>query len=128
QITDRLNEQAVESMAKLQRGETCQYSRLDDERSAFKFTEQVLYAYLSLLKDRFGDGDILLDRYQDGRPKVVPSSAKALFDPIGGIFTHDPLTRRERFRFRAALTMSLWDMSEKEKKRTVLRRLKRSPI
>jgi hypothetical protein len=125
QITDRLEQGASVLRAKLQRGETCQYSRQDD-RSAFKFTEQVLYAYLSLLKDHFGDGDILLDRQEDGRPAIKSSSAKALFDPIGGIFTHDPLTRRERFRYRTALTMSLWDMAEKEKKRAVLRRLKRT--
>jgi len=125
QITQRLEQGAVELWTKLERGETCQYFRKDD-KSSFKFTEQILYAYLSLIKDRFGDGDILLDRSDDGHPTIRPSSAKALFDPIGGIFTHDPRTRRERFRYRAGLTMSLWDMAEKEKKRAVLTRLKRT--
>jgi hypothetical protein len=123
QITQRLEQGAVELWTKLERGETCQYFR-EDDKSSFKFTEQILYAYLSLIKDRFGDGEILLDRNNDGHPTIRPSSAKALFDPIGGIFTHDPRTRRERFRYRAGLTMSLWDMAEKEKKRAVLTRLK----
>lgn len=125
QITHRLEQGAVELRTKLERGETCQYSTVDD-KSSFRFTEQILYAYLSLIKDRFGDGDILLDRHNEGRPTIGPSSAGALFDPIGGIFTHDPHTRRERFRYRAGLTMSLWDMAEKEKKRAVLKRLKRT--
>jgi len=125
QISERLEKEAGILRAKIERGETCLYSRVD-ERSMFKFTEQIFYAYLSLLADRFGKGDILLDRCKDGHPQVRPHHAKALFDPIGGIFTHDPVTRRERFRYRSSLTMSLWDMAQKEKKEVVRKQLRRA--
>lgn len=123
-ICAHIDQEATLMSEKLERGEVCLYSKADD-KSMFKFTEKIFYAYLRLLADRFGEGEILLDRSTDGRPKVKDSNAKALFDPIGGIFTHDSLTRRQRFRYRAGLTMSLWDMAQKEKKDTVVRRLKR---
>lgn len=124
QTCERIEEEADRLREKLNRGEVCLYDRVND-KSMFKFTETLFYAYLGLLADRFGEGEILLDRRADGRPKVKPSNAKALFDPIGGIFTHDPRTRRERFRYRSGLTMSLWDLGQKEKKRLVLSRLNR---
>lgn len=125
QITERLESEMLKMRAKLEQGETCVYAERN-EKSSFKFTEQIFYAYLSLLKKRFGDGDILLDRPREGIAVVNATSAKALFDPVGGIFTHDPETRRQRFRYRAGFTMSLWDMAQKEKKRTVLERLRRT--
>jgi len=125
QICERTERQAAELKEKLKRGEVCLYSRVDD-KSAFKFTEQIFYAYLSLLTEQFGEGDILLTRNADGIAELKTSSARALFDPIGGIFTHDPVTRRERFQYRAGLTMSLWDMAQKEKKALVLTRLNRA--
>lgn len=123
-ICARIDREASQLRKKLEKGEVCRYSHVD-ETSQFKFTEKLFYAYLSLLKDHFGTGEILLTRSRDSKPMVKPTSAKALFDPIGGIFTHDARTRRERFRYRAGLTMSLWDMAQKEKKEPVLRRLKR---
>lgn len=124
-ICARIDREASQLRKKLEKGEVCLYARAD-ERSRFKFTEKLFYAYLSLLKDHFGAGEILLTRGTDGKPIVKTTSAKALFDPIGGIFTHDAHTRRERFRYRAGLTMSLWDMAQKEKKQPVLRRLNRA--
>jgi len=124
EICQRIERQAEEFRRKLEDGEVCLYSKTDD-KSAFRFTEQLIYAYLSLLTEHFGSGDILLSRLAEGAAHIRPTSAKALFDPIGGIFTHDPVTRRERFRYRSGLTMSLWDMAQKEKKEVVVRRLNR---
>lgn len=82
------------------------------------FTREVtniVYAYLTLIKEMASDKPISVlkrSKYNDG---VVDfhedKSASLLFDPLGGIFTHDPVTRREYFKIRSALMKTLWNFS-----------------
>lgn len=90
----------------------------------FRFTSEIFLAYLRLLMDKFGvDGTAVLVRGADGSPQVGADAARILFDPRGGAFTHDPETRRLYFRYRSALTMSLWDLALKMKRDLIWNRL-----
>lgn len=86
----------------------------------FQFTQATFYAYLSLIKEIGGNGETVLKRDKKGNP-ICPneSYAKFLFDPTGGIFTHDPEIRGEYLKYRTALTLTLWDMGMKIKRREI---------
>jgi hypothetical protein len=93
---------------------------------SFQFTQAVFNGYLNLIRESGGGGkrNPVLNRDQDGVPKIKKNKdADFLFDPTGGIFTHDPLTRRNYFQYRAALTMTLWDMGMREKKNRLIQKM-----
>lgn len=91
---------------------------------SFQFTQAVFYAYLRLIKGEGGKKNSILIRDNEGNPRIDPENDSAiLFDSSGGIFTHDPLTRRQYYKFRAALTMTLWDMGMREKKAPLVEKL-----
>jgi hypothetical protein len=103
----------------------------------FCATIALLHSYLDLLKKwsecSYGNGrskQLILRRDSNG--EVVPPSArncsKLLFDPRGGCFTFDPKFRRDYFRLRCALVMSLYDLTEKAKLVQCRRRLEQRAV
>jgi len=106
----------------LKAGQIFPFDRHDLDR--FQFTQAVFYAYLGLIKEEGGIGESVLTRDEKGSPLIDPENDSAiLFDSSGGIFTHDPLTRRKYYKFRAALTMTLWDMGMREKKAPLVKKI-----
>jgi hypothetical protein len=88
------------------------------ERCASLHTVTLLHAYLRWIKDKCGAGNVFLQRdARDGHVIVRDGDAPLLFDSRGGTFTHSPVMRREYFECRAALILSLVDMSAVEKRR-----------
>jgi len=80
----------------------------------------LLRAYLSLLKEKAGVApgkDNIVERDENGEVNKTDHSKQALcrFDPRGGAFTTEPNYRRTSFMLRSALTMSLFDLTEKAK-------------
>lgn len=122
-IRDNIIEKAEKIVDHLKVGGVLKYRRFN-ELSAFQYSQALLFAYLKLLKDEWGEGKTILQRRNsDGKPDLnseIPY-AKLLFDPRGGTFVYDPDVRREYFKYRCALTMSLWDMAMKEKESQILK-------
>ena len=97
----------------------------------FRFCQSLFFAYLSLVKDRFGvplqgarSALLFRDVKDGGRAKPRADTSGFAFDPHGGTFTTGPSTRRQLFRWRSALTMSLWDMAFKVKRSSLSDRLR----
>ncbi len=109
---------------KIENGEVCRYERECDD-SRFQFTQLIFYTYLKFLKERFLIRNSFLNRDSEGKVSVKnnDSLSDILFDPLGGIFTHDPLVRRELIKYRTSVIMSLWDMGIKEKKYVILSKM-----
>ncbi|MEO0116602.1 MAG: RNA polymerase sigma factor [candidate division WOR-3 bacterium] len=87
----------------------------------FDFCDVVglLRAYLSLLmkKAEAKENNNILPIDRDGNPDKSKISKEpfSYFHPRGGVFTINPQYRRGSFMLRSALTMSLFDISEKAK-------------
>lgn len=130
-IRERVSADAEDQKQQIRRREVPQWTG-GNESDAFKFTQSLLYAYLSLLKEEFSVGRPRLRRDENGIPrtdKVNPGDAivsaperlrmdgdaALLFDSLGGVFTHDPDVRRTLFAYRSIVTMSLWDFGMKMK-------------
>jgi len=95
----------------------------DGPFAAFRFCQRVLCGYLLLLKKRWGGPPPRLRR-KNSAPIVTKDSSKLLFDPMGGVFSHEASARRELFKYRSAVTMSLWDMGLKMKREQLARHMK----
>jgi hypothetical protein len=94
------------------------------DTDSFQFTQAVFNGYLNLIKESNGKENSVLTRDNKGVPKIEENEdAVFLFDPTGGIFTHDPCIRRQYFQYRAALIMTLWDMGMREKKHRLLQEM-----
>ena len=96
----------------------------EDTYSAFRFSQQTLYGYLLLLKEKWGGKPPCLKRKKDGTPDDQTGRASLLFDPLGGVFAREAKTRRELFKYRSAVTMSLWDLGLKAKRKDLAMRMK----
>ena len=121
-IEEGIRKKAKEFQHKIKDKEICLYK--EKELDKFQFTQILAYAYLDLIHKDFGKGFSDLPRSNLGSVKRISSKyADILFDPAGGIFTHDPEVRRKYLLYRSVLTMSLWDMGMKEKKGQFIKRL-----
>jgi hypothetical protein len=114
----RARREASFKKKELARGEVPQFDPTD-EFSAFRFCQHVLYGYLLLLKEEWRGRAPRLRRTRAGDPRVPPVCDGLLFDPTGGVFAHEPETRRRLFKYRSAVTMSLWDMGQKVKRESL---------
>ena len=109
---------ALEDFAKERNGE--KYPVELDHWFDFCDTVVVLRAYLSVLQQEAGVRRGLkniVERDEEGNVTETDHSQHAYsrFDPRGGVFTTEPEYRRASFKLRAALAMSLLDLSEKSK-------------
>jgi hypothetical protein len=121
-VVDEINHVAKKIKDALTAGEVFAFDPGNSD--SFQFTQAVFNGYLNLIKENGGKGNPVLTRNHDGVPKIEENKDAAfLFDPTGGIFTHDPLTRRKYFQYRAALTMTLWDMGMREKKNRLIQKM-----
>ena len=94
-------------------GEVPRFERIDNS-SAPSHVVKLFHAYLRLIAAEFlGNGEGL-ERDAQGQPQVHKGAPPLLFDSTGGVFTHDARTRRRLFQLRSTLTMSLWDVAQKE--------------
>jgi hypothetical protein len=90
----------------------------DEDADSIRYIQFTFYSYLLMIMTeckRGGYPTILERRSADGMHVLSGKEAKILFDPRGGIFICEPKTRREYFKWRTALIMSLWDISMKRK-------------
>jgi len=123
-VTAAINHAAKKIKDALKAGEVFAFD--PGNLDSFQFTQAVFNGYLNLIRESGGSGkrNPVLKRDQDGVPKIEKNKDAAfLFDPTGGIFTHDPFTRRKYFQYRAALTMTLWDMGMREKKNRLIQKM-----
>ena len=95
----------------------------DGPFAAFRFCQHVLCGYLLLLKTTWGGKPPRLGR-QNGVAIATEESSSLLFDPTGGLFSHEATARRRLFKYRSAVTMSLWDMGLKTKRDQLARRMR----
>ncbi len=83
------------------------------------YVNQLIYAYLSLMQEWSNNNENCILRRNLDNGRVLPINphldSKILFDTHGGIFTHDPLVRRNYFLVRSTLIKALWDMGFVEK-------------
>ncbi|NIM10434.1 MAG: hypothetical protein GTO45_00455, partial [Candidatus Aminicenantes bacterium] len=106
----------------LEAGKVCAFDLNNVHR--FQFTQAVFYGYLRLIKEKAGSGNTVLRRDEKGMPVIDKEhDGDFLFDPTGGIFTHDLEIRQEYYKYRAALTMTLWDMAMRTKKRAIAQKM-----
>lgn len=97
----------------------------DGDFATFRYCQVLFFGYLRFLKAHFGaDNRASILRRNADTKKAEPRSdgESFLFDPFGGIFTLDAQLRRDYFKYRSALTMSLWDMALKTKREPILER------
>ena len=98
-----------------------------------QYVSRIIYAYLSQTYDMATEQNkkdtFLLPRNpKTGVVEINPGDgwlSNLLFDPLGGIFTHDPKVRRRYYRLRSILIKSIWDMSLIEKKELFLNHLRK---
>jgi hypothetical protein len=91
----------------------------DGRFDRFRFCQAVLYGYLHLVKQKAVGQVATLNRTASGDARIPRGSGGLLFDPMGGLFAHHPRVRRELFRYRSAVTMGLWDLGLKAKRKLV---------
>jgi hypothetical protein len=95
-----------------------------DPAAPFRFCQHVLYGYLLLLKEQWGNKAPRLGRAGPNASASVSSRSSSLsFDPAGGVFAHEAETRRRLFKYRSAVTMTLWDLGLKMKRDQLAQRM-----
>jgi hypothetical protein len=118
----RLRTEIAEEMcSRLTLGRVCDYSGDEGNHvaTAFAHVQSLFWAYLTELKRRCGDGNVLLERSANGDARFDQKrDAKILFDIRGGTRVPDWPDIRWYFRIRCAFLMSLWDMATKRKLHT----------
>jgi hypothetical protein len=89
----------------------------------FEHTRCLLHSLLVWIFEKCQKKSIFLSRDPETGSPILNEAEEFspfLFDNRGGTFTHDPETRREYFQFRAALMLSLIDLSTVIKKDILL--------
>ena len=124
-LREYYRKKANEFSQELESGYPIQYKDYANELNSCNYSLILLYAYLNWIKTKCVNKNRFLKRLpENGKVKVDEGDAPSLFDSRGGMFTHDPLTRREYLRYRSTLILSFLDMSAVQKKDWVINFLK----
>lgn len=89
--------------------------------SYYNHTRSLLYSLLYWIYGKCECTDSFLIRSKEDGKTLIDNSVLSpfLFDKRGGTFTHDPVTRRQYFQYRAALVLSIIDLSTVVKKEII---------
>lgn len=100
----------------------------DQELEPSIFIHSIFYSYLKLIKEHNKDKNSLLMRnsitgspepYWKGNERARGSNSDGdfLFDSTGGIFTHNPDTRRLHMKMRTSILKTIWNFSLIQKRK-----------
>jgi hypothetical protein len=115
-IRNSIEKKAIDAQNHIDEGFVYSYSKsLEKNLNEFQFIQVLFYAYLSLLMNKWKNGNSSLIRNSMGIPIVSKKDSHYLFDPMGGVFIHGAEHRRNYFKYRSAFMVSLWDVAYKHK-------------